>query len=132
MSRIRIYGRPGCTHCAHALAFFNEHSLEFEPHDLSRERITKSILESAIDDGNIDEVIDRQSPFYTLFGLDRKPPSRKKLIKLILEEPGLMRAPLVIGERGATFGWSADRFRELFLPSPDAGGRADSLRSTSE
>jgi len=116
MEKLRVFGRPGCTHCGHALAFFQEHGLEFEPHDLTKERVTKAVLEEAIDDRNIDEVLDRQCPFYKLFGLDRKPPAKKKLIKYILEEPGLMKAPLVIGARGATFGFSKTRFEELFLP----------------
>jgi arsenate reductase-like glutaredoxin family protein len=96
------------------MAFLSERGLAFEAHDLTRERISREILELAIDESRIEETFDHQSPFYTLFGLDRKMPDRRKAIKLILEEPGLVKVPLVIGEMGSVFGWSAERFEEMF------------------
>jgi len=96
------------------MAYFSERGLAFEPHDLTREKITREILEIAVDETRIEESLDHKSPFYTLFGLDRKLPGRRKVIKLILEEPSLMKIPLVIGEKGSVFGWSRERFEGLF------------------
>ena len=119
MAKIRIYGRPGCSECGQAMAFLGDRELEFEPHDLTKERLTRGLLEEAIPEDHFTECLDRQSPFYRLFDLDRKVPNRKTIIKLILEEPGLLKVPMVIGDGRATFGWSAKRFEALFGEKED-------------
>jgi arsenate reductase-like glutaredoxin family protein len=88
--------------------------LELIRHDLAKERPPRELLERLVDAGRLDELVNTRSPAYKQRGLDMTKMTKKQAIDLVLEEPNLMRRPLVLrdGTR-AVFGWDPDALDEL-------------------
>jgi arsenate reductase-like glutaredoxin family protein len=74
-------------------------------HDLARDRPPRELLERLVDEGHLDAFINTRSPAYKARGLDVAKMTKKQAIDLVLEEPNLMRRPLVWSKgKNAIFG----------------------------
>jgi arsenate reductase-like glutaredoxin family protein len=82
-------------------------------HDLAKEPPTRELLERLIDESHLEDFINTRSPAYKARNLDVTKLSKKRVIELMLEEPNLIRRPLVIAGRRAIFGWSPGEYDEI-------------------
>ena len=83
-------------------------------HDLARDRPPRELLERLVDEQHLDAFINTRSPAYKARGLDVATMTKKQAIDLVLEEPNLMRRPLVLAEgTGAIFGLDLDAYDGL-------------------
>ena len=87
--------------------------MELVKHDLARERPGRELLERLIDENNLAAFVNTRSPAYKERGLDVNKLTKKQAIDLMLEEPNLMRRPLLLAGRKAVFGFDAGRYEEL-------------------
>lgn len=87
--------------------------MELVKHDLARERPGRELLERLIDEKNLAAFVNTRSPAYKERGLDVNKLTKKQAIDLMLEEPNLMRRPLLLAGRKAVFGFDAGRYEEL-------------------
>jgi len=87
--------------------------VELVKHDLARERPGRELLERLIDEKNLAAFVNTRSPAYKERGLDVNKLTKKQAIDLMLEEPNLMRRPLLLAGRKAVFGFDAGRYEEL-------------------
>jgi arsenate reductase-like glutaredoxin family protein len=58
-------------------------------------------------------VISTRSPAFKARNLDVSKLTKAQAIDLMLEEPNLMRRPLVLGKTGAMFGYDAEAYGKL-------------------
>lgn len=58
-------------------------------------------------------MISTRSPAFKTRGLDVAKLTKTKAIELMLEEPNLMRRPLVLGGSKAVFGYDAEAYETL-------------------
>jgi arsenate reductase-like glutaredoxin family protein len=83
-------------------------------HDLARERPPRELLERLVDAKHLDALVNTRSPAYKQRGLDVTKMTKKQAIDLVLEEPNLMRRPLVLREGArAVFGLDLEAYDEL-------------------
>jgi len=82
-------------------------------HDLAKERPSRELLERLIDEGNLAAFVNTRSPAYKARGLDVNKLTKKQAIDLMLEDPNLMRRPLLVSGRKAVFGFDAEKYGEL-------------------
>ena len=87
--------------------------MELVKHDLAKERPGRELLERLIDEKNLAAFVNTRSPAYKERGLDVNKLTKKQAIDLMLEEPNLMRRPLLLAGRKAVFGFDAGRYEEL-------------------
>jgi len=87
--------------------------VELVKHDLAKERPSRELLERLIDEKNLADFVNTRSPSYKERGLDVNKLTKKQAIDLMLEEPNLMRRPLVLSGRKATFGFDIEKYEEL-------------------
>jgi len=87
--------------------------VELVKHDLAKERPSRELLERLIDEEHLADFVNTRSPTYKERGLDVNKLTKKQAIDLMLEEPNLMRRPLVLSGRKAVFGFDADRYEDL-------------------
>jgi arsenate reductase len=82
-------------------------------HDLAKDRPSRELLEKLIDERGVESVISTKSPTYKARGLDASKLTKKQAIDLMLEEPNLIRRPLVLGKGKPILGYQPaeyDRF----------------------
>ena len=87
--------------------------MELVKHDLAKERPSRELLERLIDPTRREDFVNTRSPAYKQRGLDVATMTKARAIDLMLEDPNLIRRPLVLGGRRAVFGWKADQLDEL-------------------
>jgi arsenate reductase len=87
--------------------------MELAKHDLAKEPPSRELLERLIDESNLEAFVNTRSPAYKERGLDVKTMTKAQAIALMLEEPNLMRRPLVLAGGQAVFGWNPKRLDEV-------------------
>ena len=96
------------------MAHLEGKGLELNRHDLAKERPPRELLERLIDETHLQDFVNTRSPAYKERGLDVSKMTKKQAIDLMLEEPNLMKRPLVLRDgKRAVFGWDADALDEL-------------------
>lgn len=87
--------------------------MELVKHDLAKERPSRELLERLIDETRLADFVSTRSPAYKERGLNIDKMTKKQAIDLMLEEPNLMRRPLVLAGRKAVFGYDTEQYEEL-------------------
>jgi len=87
--------------------------IELVKHDLAKERPGRELLEKLIDENHLEDFVNTRSPAYKARGLDVSRMTKKQAIDLMLEEPNLIRRPLLVGGKKAIFGFDAAKYEEL-------------------
>lgn len=82
-------------------------------HNLAKERPTRELLARLIDEQGLENVLSTRSPAFKARNLDAKKLSKAQAIDLMLEEPNLMRRPLVLTKGKAVFGYDAAEYGKL-------------------
>jgi Spx/MgsR family transcriptional regulator len=82
-------------------------------HDLAKEPPSRELLERLIDESHLEDFINTRSPAYKERNLASRKLTKKQAIDLMLEEPNLIRRPLVLSGRKAVFGFKPDELDQL-------------------
>ena len=88
-------------------------NVELVKHDLAKEPPSRALLEKLIDASHLQDFVNTRSPAYKERGLDVSTMTKKQAIDLMMEEPNLIRRPLVISGDKAVFGFKEDELDEL-------------------
>ena len=82
-------------------------------HDLAKEPPSRELLEQLIDESHLEDFINKRSPAFKERNLDVAKLTKKKAIDLMMEEPNLIRRPLVLGKGKAIFGFQPDEYDSI-------------------
>ena len=82
-------------------------------HNLAKERPSRELLERLIEEHGLECVLSTRSPAFKARGLDAKTLTEAEAIRLMLEEPNLMRRPLVLSKGKAIFGYAPQEYDKL-------------------
>jgi regulatory protein spx len=86
---------------------------ELVKHNLATERPSRELLSRLIDELGLDAVISKKSPAYKARNLGARELTKGEAIDLMLEDPNLMRRPLVLSKKKAIFGFDAEAYAKL-------------------
>ena len=83
-------------------------------HDLAKEPPSRELLERLIDESRLDDFLNKRSPAYKERNLAARKLTKKQAIDLMLEDPNLIRRPIVVRDpKHAVFGYDADAYDKL-------------------
>lgn len=86
---------------------------ELEKHDLAKERPSRELLERLIDEDHLEDFVNTRSPAWKERNLDVTKLTKAEAIALMLEEPNLIRRPLVLARGKAVFGYRPEEYDKL-------------------
>ena len=86
---------------------------ELVKHNLAKERPSRELLSRLIDEQGLDAILSKRSPTYKSLDLGARKLSKSEAIDLMLEDPNLMRRPLVLAKGKAVFGYDAEEYENL-------------------
>jgi regulatory protein spx len=86
---------------------------ELVKHNLAKERPSRELLAKLIDEHGLENVVSTRSPAFKARNLDVKKLTKSTAIDLMLEDPNLMRRPLVLSKKKAVFGYDAEAYGTL-------------------
>lgn len=87
--------------------------IEVEKHDLAKEPPSRELLEKLVDESHLEDFINKRSPAYKERGLDASRLTKAEAIRLMMEEPNLIKRPLVLAKGTALFGYDAGEYERL-------------------
>lgn len=114
---VTLYTSPSCTSCRKARAWLQEHDIPFTERNIFSDPLSvdeiKNILRMT-EDGT-EDIISKRSKAYQSLKVDLNALPMKVLYKLISENPGLLRRPIIMDDKRLQVGYNEDEIRR-FLP----------------
>lgn len=89
-----------------------EHNVELEERDLVKQPLTEEELDQIIGDRPIEEFFSLRSPLVKQLGI-QKVPSREEAIRLMAQNPHLIRRPLLISGDRIFIGFDPSVYQEI-------------------
>ena len=101
---LTLYTSPSCTSCRKARAWLQEHEIPFVERNIFSEPLNISELKAILqmtEDGT-EEIISTRSKVFQKLNMDLDDLPLKDLLTLVQENPGLLRRPIMIDEKGCS------------------------------
>ena len=86
---------------------------ELESRDLDKQRLSEAELDELIGDRDYKEFLNTRNELYRAKNMKEHPPSRAEAIKLMAQEPNLIRRPMVLRGSQMVLGFDEEAFRKL-------------------
>lgn len=112
-----LYSSPSCTSCRKARAWLVDQDITFKERNIFSEPLDISELKEILrmtEDGT-EEIISTRSKVFQKLDMDLDDLPLDELLKLVQENPGLLRRPIMIDEKRLQVGFNEDEIRR-FLP----------------
>jgi arsenate reductase (glutaredoxin) len=102
VAKLPFYTKPSCTTCRNARSFIEEAGVELEPIDINLHPPSRAFLEEHVDDQRFLDFVSTRSP---VFKTRPFPTSKQEAIDLMLEQPNLIKRPVLIRGQQVIFGF---------------------------
>ena len=113
---MQIYGIKNCDTVKKALKWLGENDLEFEFHDFKKEAPSESLVDEWFAQVALDKLINKRGT--TWRNLDESQKNFDDLLalkKLVIENPTLVKRPVVKHQENWSVGFKADDWQNNFL-----------------
>jgi Spx/MgsR family transcriptional regulator len=107
MPKPTFYWKPSCTTCRNAKAYLDELGIAVEERDINRDPPDRAFLEQHIDADRFLEFVSTRSPVFKQRPL---PKSKKEAIDLMMEQPNLIKRPILVRGSKTVFGFQKDKY----------------------
>jgi len=117
MDMVTLYTAPSCTSCRKAKAWLEKHEIPYKERNIFSEPLTMEEIKEIFrmtEDGT-DEIISTRSKTFQNLNVNLESLPLQELFKLIQENPGLLRRPIILDEKRLQVGYNDDEIRR-FLP----------------
>jgi len=108
MAKPILYLKPTCTTCRNAKSFLERQKVAVEERDINRNPPDRAFLEKHIDADRLLEFVSTRSPVFKTRPLPR---TKKEAIDLMMEQPNLIKRPILIRGSKVTFGFNKDEYK---------------------
>ncbi len=86
---------------------------ELDEHDLGKNRLTAEQLDALIGKRNYLDFLNSRNEMYRQRKMKENPPARDEALKLMAQEPNLIRRPIVIRDGQMVLGYDEEGLRKL-------------------
>lgn len=86
---------------------------ELDEHDLGKKRLTAEELDALIGNRNYLDFLNTRNEMYRERKMKENPPTRDEALKLMAQEPNLIRRPIVIRGGKMILGYDEEALREF-------------------
>lgn len=113
MKRLTLYTKSGCTSCTKARQFLLGAGVHYAERDIFKHPLTEAELRRIAKGRAMSELFSYRSPSVKALGLDGRELSEAEMIKHMLEEPRLIRRPLLANDESLIVGYDEAGMRAL-------------------
>lgn len=90
-----------------------ENGVELDEHDLGKERLTAGQLDALIGKRSHLDFLNTRNEMYRQRKMKENPPARDEALKLMAQEPNLIKRPIVIRGGQMVLGYDEEALRQL-------------------
>lgn len=112
-SKIQFLEKPTCTTCRKAKAYLQKRGADLESRSLDKQRLTPDELDSLIGDRDYKQFLSTRNELYRSRNMKEHPPTRAQAITLMVENPNLIRRPVVIRGKRLVLGYDEAGYQDL-------------------
>lgn len=114
---LKIYTTPSCSSCNKVKKWFLEHHIEFVEHNMFVKKLTKDDIENMVknSENGFEDIISTKSNYFKTNKLDFDKLTYQELVNIIIENPSVLKRPIIIDDSKFQVGYNADDIRE-FVP----------------
>jgi Spx/MgsR family transcriptional regulator len=110
MTAPTFYWKPTCTTCRNARRFLADAGVEVQEVDINRDPPSRAFLEQHIDAAHLLDFVSTHSPVFKERPL---PQSKKEAIDLMVQNPNLIKRPILVTRSHTIFGFDKTRYGTL-------------------
>ncbi len=110
---LQFLHKPNCSTCREAKKFLEKRGFQLYFRDLAKERMSSAELEKLIGERDHTEFLNTRNETYRENDMKETPPSRKEAIKLMSQEPNLIRRPVVVAGGRVVIGFDKEGMAKL-------------------
>ena len=112
---VEMYGIPNCDTIKKARKWLEAEGIDYRFHDYKKEGADASLLTQWCKSQGWETLLNRRGTTWRkLPEADKADVDETKAIALMVENPSMIKRPVLITDRGVTVGFSVDVYRELF------------------
>ena len=111
---LTVYGIKSCDTCRRARKYLAEHDMEFSFHDVREDGLDIQMLERWADRVDWEKLLNRKSlTWRKIPEVDRTDITKERAFSLMIEQPTLLKRPVLESPRFIAVGFSERRFNEF-------------------
>ena len=116
---VQVFGTRKCQDTRKAERYFKERGIRIQAVDLAEKGLSPGELRAvAARVGGIEALIDRDGKRYVNQGLKHSAPTGPRIEQLLLEDPLLLRTPIVRSDAGCTIGYQPEAWGKWLARPP--------------
>lgn len=114
---IQIYTTPSCSSCRKAKKWFDDHRIEYREKNIFNIKLTRDdiVLMLRNTESGFDDIISTRSKVFQEKNLNIEEMSMRDLTNFIIENPSVLRRPIIIEDTKMQVGYNEDEIR-TFIP----------------
>ena len=114
---IQIYTTPSCSSCRKAKKWFEEHRIEYREKNIFNIKLTRDdiFLMLKNTENGFEDIISTRSKVFQEKNLDIDDMTMSELTNFIIDNPSVLRRPIVIEDNKLQVGYNEDEIR-TFIP----------------
>ena len=114
---IQMYTTPSCSSCRKAKKWFEEHRIEYREKNIFNIKLTREdiMLMLKNTENGFEDIISTRSKVFQDHNLDIDEMSMKELMEFIIDNPSVLRRPIIIEGTKMQVGYNEDEIR-TFIP----------------
>jgi arsenate reductase (glutaredoxin) len=106
--KVQFLHKPFCTTCRKARAYMEKRGFGMEFRDLGKERLSAEELEKLIGDRDHTQFLNTRNELYRKKKMKDNRPSREAAIRMMAEEPNLIRRPVILAGGRVVLGFDRE------------------------
>ena len=110
MAKPTFYWKPSCTTCRNAREYLKELKIDVEERDINKAPPSREFLDRHIDEERFLDFVSTRSPVFKERPL---PSSKEKALDLMVEQPNLIKRPVLVDGTNVTFGFDKAAYDKL-------------------
>ncbi len=114
---VTIYTSPSCTSCRKAKRWLKEYGIEYKEKNIANTILTKKDIYSMLvnAENGFEDIISTRSKYVKETGCNFDEMTTSDLVDLIIEEPSILRRPIIIDNDKMQVGYNDEDIR-TFIP----------------
>lgn len=109
---VKFYEKPNCTSCRKARVLLEGKGLAITRIDINQ-GLSVEELDRLIGDRDYTQFLNNRNALYRERDMKRNPPSREAALRLMSENPNLIKRPVTVPGRGIILGFAPDELAAL-------------------
>ena len=110
---VEFLQKPSCTTCRNARAYMEKCGFDLRLRDIGKDRLRADEIENLIGKRDYRTFLNTRNEIYRQKNMKENPPSRQEAIRMIAEEPNLIRRPIIISGNKILLGFEQESIDEL-------------------